>query len=232
MCDFTCNASANFAIHKRRHLGIKNHRCGFGGWCDFSSVTTGDLTKHKATHTIEGQIRRKKQENRVNKILKEWGYDVDPELTIKAKSSNCLTDTDRYFSRIDFSIINCTNAILILEVDENAHSWYNLSCEFSRMADVQASLVKAGFTAPVYWVRYNPNGKYHISDKQVKIHRPKREAALKKHLAKLCSPGFEPKHQMSIHYLFYDLASSEAGPAIMKDPDFPAVVKPYVSWCV
>lgn len=231
LCDYTCNADSNLVLHRKTHSGENKPICGFGGWCGYSTHNAFNLQKHKTTHTIEGQIRRKIQEHRVNTLLKEWGYDVDVELTINAKMGKCLTDTDRYFSRIDFSITSCTSAILILECDEDSHSWYNLSCEFSRMADVQASLVKAGFTAPVYWIRYNPNGKYHIGGEQVKMNRPKREAALKKHLAKLCSPDFEPKQQMSIHYFFYDLESLEAGPSIMSDSDFPAVLKPMVSWC-
>lgn len=232
LCDFSCNNPSHLLNHKKRHLGIKNHICGFGGWCEYKSITSYELKSHKKTHTIEGQIRRKKQEHRLNTMLKEWGYNVDVELTINAKMGKCLADTDRYFSRIDFVVINCVNAILILECDEDARSWYSLKCEFSRMTDVGASLALAGYTAPIYWLRYNPNGKYHIGGEQVKMHRPKREAALKKHLAKLCSPEFQPKHQVNIHYMFYDLGSEEAGPAIMSDPDFPAVVKPYVSWCV
>lgn len=231
VCDYTCNASSNLVLHRKTHSGERKPICGFGGWCEYSTYYSSNLKTHKKTHTIEGQIRRKKQEHRLNTILKEWGHTVDPELIINAKMSNCLMDTERYFSKIDFVVINCVNAILIIECDEQQHSTYNLSCEFSRMADVQASLVKAGFTSPLYWIRYSPTSKYHIGGQQVKMHRPKREAALKKHLAKLCSPDFEPKHQMSIHYLFYDLGSEEAGPSIMADSDFPAVVKPYVSWC-
>lgn len=80
-------------------------------------------------------------------------YTVDCETTINALSGRCLTDTQRYFSRLDFIIVNCVNAICILEVDEDQHYWYNLSCEMSRMADVRASLALAGYTLPIYWIR-------------------------------------------------------------------------------
>ena len=229
-CQFTSVQKIQLVLHELTHTEERNHVCNFGGWCTFKCIRAAGLKKHKKTHTIEGQIRKKKQENRVNTLLKEWGYNVDPEVTIQAKSSNCLTDTDRYFSRIDFVVVNCVNAILILECDEEAHASYTLSCEFSRMADVQASLTKAGFTAPVYWLRYAPTGKYHVNGEQVKMHRPKREAELKKHLKTLCSPDFQPKNQVNIHYMFYDLESLASGPSIMFDSDFPAVMKPFVSW--
>lgn len=99
------------------------------------------------------------------------------------------------------------------------------------MADVGASLALAGYTAPIYWLRYSPNSKYHIGGEQVKMHRPERKAALKKHLKTLCSPDFQPKNQVNVHYMFYDLESEEAGPAIMADADFPEVMKDFVTWC-
>ena len=211
------------------HLGLKPCSCDFPG-CDYKCYTYGSLKRHMETHTPEGQIRRKKQEDRVHKLLQEWGYTVDIETTIKAKSSNCLVDTNRYFSRIDFHVVNCTNMILLLECDEDQHNWYNLSCEFSRMSDVRASLVKAGYTVPIYWIRYNPNGKYHIGEDQVKTFRPERELELKNHLEKICAEGFIPENQVNIHYMYYDLISEETGPELMMDIDFPVALKDCVSW--
>ena len=228
-CYFKCSRNDDLKSHKCTHTGEKPYSCDFDE-CDSKFSKKCALKRHKRTHTPEGQIRRKKQEDRVHKLLKNWGYIVDVETTIKAKSSNCLVDTNRYFSRIDFHVVNCTNMILLLECDEDQHNWYNLSCEFSRMSDVRASLVKAGYTVPIYWIRYNPNGKFHIGDEQVKTFRPQREIELKNHLEKICSPEFIPEKQVNIHYMYYDLISEETGPEIMMDVDFPGILKEFVSW--
>lgn len=195
-------------------LDEKAFMCDFEG-CDYTCTQPTNLHRHKTTHTIEGQIRHKKQENRLNKLLKEWGYTVDCETTINAKSGQCLTDTQRYFSILDFRVVECVNAILIciVECDEDQHFWYNLSCEMSRMADVRAALALAGYTLPIYWIRYAPTGKYHVGGEQIKIPRQQREAALKAHLlATVCSPDFTPTKQESVRYMFYDLVSHEEGP--------------------
>jgi len=179
---------------------------------------------------MEGQIRRKTQENRVSKKLKEWGFDFDCETTINARRQDCLKDTQRYFSRLDFHIINCTKMVLILEVDEEQHSWYNLGCEFSRMTDVTASLTKAGYDLPIYWLRYSPNGKYYLDSKKQRMYRVAREVKLKEHLEYLCSSRYSPPNSINLHYMFYDLQSEEAGPVILNDVDFPGVMKPFVTW--
>lgn len=216
-------------IHIIKHTNKNPFSCDFVG-CDKSFPSKGDLSKHKKTHTIEGQIRQKKQENQLNKKLNEWGYFVDCETTINALSGKCLTDTQRHFSRLDFRIINCVSAICIIECDENQHFFYELSCEASRMADVRAALVIAGYTLPIYWIRYSPCGKYRVGSEEIKIQRPQREQALHEHLAKVCSPDFTPTNQESVHYLFYDLVSKKEGPTIMLDPDFPEIMKSVVSW--
>ena len=98
------------------------------------------------------------------------------------------------------------------------------------MADVRAALALAGYTLPIYWIRYAPTGKNCVGGKQVSMPRKQREEALKERLARVCSPDFTPEKQESIHYMFYDLVSQEGGPEILLDPDFPDAMKAVVSW--
>jgi len=219
----------NLIKHMNTHTGYKPFACEYKG-CESRFSRQHHLKKHKETHTITGQIRRRPQENHLTKKLKEWGFSVDAETTINAKRGTCLIDTDRYYSRIDYHVINCTSAILLLECDEDQHTWYELSCEFSRMADVRASLLTAGYELPVYWIRYNPIGNYYIGGKNVKITREKREIALKAKIEELCSTGFVPDKQENIHYMFYELISEEAGPVVMGKSDFPEYLKQCVTW--
>ena len=228
-CDYKCSTSGGLKSHTMTHTGETPCHCDFPG-CDYKCSKQSTLRRHKTTHTPEGQLRKKKQENRIHKLLQEWGYTVDCETTINASSGGCLDDTTRYFSRIDFRIVECVNMILIVEVDEEQHMWYNLSCEFARMSDIRASLVKAGYTLPIYWIRYNPNGKYHIGEDQIKTYRPERELVLKNHIEMICSSDFIPENQVNIHYMFYDLNSEIIGPSIKSDPDFPEVMNEVVSW--
>lgn len=131
---------------------------------------------------------------------------------------------------MDFHIINCTKAILLVEVDENQHSWYNLPCEFSRMADVQASLAMVNITKTIHWIRYSSNGTFRKNGQPIKIDRETREAGLKKHIEYLCSEDFTPSNSVSIHYMYYNLMSNFCGPEIMVDPDFPDVLKEFTTW--
>ena len=166
-------------------------------------------------------MRHKKQEKNLIKKLRDWGYFVDVEVTIRGKNGKCL-DTNRYFSRLDFVILNCTSHILIVECDEDQHSWYNLSCEMSRMADVHAALVLADYTLPVHWIRYNPCGKIIIGDTPIRITRTDREEKLREYISSVCDGSIIPKGQNSIHYMFYDKVSSDGVPNVTLDADFPS----------
>lgn len=117
----------DMTVHRRTHSDEKMFVCDFEG-CEFAFSWSGNLNRHKETHTIEGQIRRKKQEHRAKEMMETWGYTVDCETTINAKAGQCLKDTQRHFSRLDFRVVNCVNAICIVECDEDQHYWYQLSC--------------------------------------------------------------------------------------------------------
>lgn len=228
-CEYQCSTPQQIVAHVKRHIDPFPYPCNFPG-CNFRSAYKNNITSHMKTHSPEGQIRHKMQENRVNRLLKKWGYTADVEVTINASRNNCVQDTQRYYSNLDFTIVNCVKAILILEVDEFQHQSYNISCEFCRMADVRASLIGAGYELPIYWLRYSPTGEYHVGTNEVEFSRLEREVVLKAKLDELCSPDFVPEHQVNIHYAFYDLISEEGGPKIMTDCDFPDALRECVSW--
>lgn len=196
-CDKSFVHKRSLIDHTMTHSGQRPFKCPQAG-CDMSFTQSTHLKRHAKTHTLEGQIRRKKQENRANKLLLEWGYTVDCETTINALSGKCLTDNQRHFSRLDCRLC-------IVEVDDDQHYWYNLSCEMSRMADVRVSLVVAGYVLPFYWVRYSPCGKYRVGSEQIKTQRPDREKILKDDLAKVCSPDFTPetKKLYTTHFMIW-----------------------------
>lgn len=227
-CSYETNDSGSLARHKRIHTHSKPYVCDFPA-CQFKSCQPGNLKTHQKTHTAEGQIRHKRQERNLFKKLRDWGYAIDVEVTIRGKNGNCL-DTPRYFSRLDFVIINCTTHILIVECDEDQHSWYNLSCEVSRMADVHAALVLAGYVLPVHWIRYNPCGKYVVGDNTIRSQRTKREALLRDYIASVCEGKVVPSGQNSVHYMFYDRVSEKGVPCVTLDPEFPTCMRSVVTY--
>lgn len=226
-CSYRTNDSGSLAKHKRIHSGLRPHACDFP-LCEFRSCCPGGLKKHKKTHTAEGQLRHRRQERNLIKKLREWGHVVDVEVTIRGKNGKCL-DTPRYFSRLDFVVLDCTSHVLIIECDEDQHSWYNLSCEMSRMADVHASLVLAGYTLPIHWVRYNPCGRCFVGDEAVRINRAEREAELRGYLRSVCDGTVLPRGQNSVHYMFYDRVSKKGRPNVTLDADFPDSMKGMVT---
>lgn len=49
-----------------------------------------------------------------------------------------------------------------------------------------------GYEQPVYWLRFNPDGKYFVGDEERSISREEREVALKSHTFSMMKPGFGP----------------------------------------
>lgn len=218
--------------HINVHNGIKPHPCVYD-WCDYRSTTILGVRQHvKSSHSRSGYIRKLTEESRILRRLRTWGLSVDTDVTIDASRNGCLNDTDRSYSRVDMVILNITSCILILEVDEFAHESpnYNLPCELSRMGDINAFLRLNSYTNPIYWLRYNPNGKYFVGDKEKIVSREKREGSLKRKIFSMMEPDFVPAGNENIFYMFYSRGSEDGAPKILDNPQFPEYVKNIVSW--
>lgn len=232
LCKFKTTHASVFEIHMNRHNGVKPHACTHE-WCDYRGTTKGDIRQHlKNVHNRDGFIKKLKEEYRVIRKLKEWGLNVDTDITIDASRNGCVPDVNRKYSRVDMVVLNVTSCILILEVDEFAHEGptYNIPCELSRMVDIAAFLRLNSYTKPIFWLRYNPNGKYFIGKKEKKVSRETREFALKQKIFSMMEPDFVPKGNENIHYMFYPRVSESGPPKILENSQYPGYVKNIVSW--
>lgn len=75
-CEYRCSTSQSLLRHVKRHVDPFPFTCNFPG-CNFRTAMKGNISRHMNTHSLEGQIRRKNQENRINKMLRKWGYTAD-----------------------------------------------------------------------------------------------------------------------------------------------------------
>jgi hypothetical protein len=116
---------------------------------------------------------------------------------------------------IDFVIIE-NGKIIFLEIDENQHVSYQVSCELKRMTDVHSACLIEGNTLPIHFIRYNPH-RCSIGDIVAKVSRKVRESLLVNTIQQLLKRESSPP--LSIHYMFYDV-STTGELMITSDPEF------------
>ena len=213
----------------KRHTNEKPYICDFDG-CDAAFAQSGHLTKHKFYwHTKEGQVRKKKDEARILRLLNTHGFDFKPQHFIDFVCLGPDRDGDRCF--VDFLIeIQDTNkkvvGFIFLEVDEHQHKLtnYSISCENRRMTDAQRSLSLEGNSFPIVFIRYNPH-EFTVNNQKQKVRMKDREAKLVKLLQTI-----ELKQPFSVMYMFYDTV--DGNPYIFTDPTYEDSFKQLVTQCV
>ena len=192
-----CSASFKMAHHLARHslmhTGERAFACDYPN-CGAKFADKGDRKKHfDCMHTVEGQQKQKKQEERVAKALTAAGIHFKREHHV---DMSCFGGT---FAREDFLCDHVPGGIVTIEVDEDQHKGYT-SCDLKRVDGIRNAMMIGGNTLPWLLIRYNPDA-FRVDEELQSVPKKDREAALVKLIKewKFCQ---DQKFQMQ--YMFYD----------------------------
>lgn len=170
----------------------------------------------------------KKEESRILSLLQKHQITFKEQHTIDFRCIGADRDGDRCF--IDFLIeikdpSGGVTGYIFLEVDEEQHQHYSVSCELRRMSDVHRTLALEGNTLPLAFVRYNPDA--HRSDGTlVRVWKKDREAKL---VETLNSWTFD--RPFGVYYsMYYDKIDNE--PAVFEDVEYDASFRDYYLGCI
>jgi hypothetical protein len=219
-CEHRCATCGQLKTHKMTHTGEKPHACDFEG-CDYRCALSGALKIHKFYyHTEEGNATRHRDEEIVKKVLVENGFDFKREHQVDLR---CALPGATH-ARGDFVLV-FGDTVVFLEVDEDQHKSYGVSCDVRRMADIAASLRIEGNTMRIVFLRYNPHG-FEVAGRTKHTKRVTRHARLVSVLSDLQkeSPGAGAESDVRVFYLFYD-TDSKGNPAIFADDEYDAQAK-------
>lgn len=214
LCPLKFYAKKDLKRHKNDiHFKIEYYKCEK---CPMSFKRKERLTNHITYHHTEKGIQiQKKKEHEIAKLLDLHNIDYKREHHIDFK---CINNNDT-FCRIDFVIIR-NGVIIFLEVDEQQHTWYPMSCETRRMAQIFQTLMIENNTMPIVFLRYNPDT-FYIDGKKSKILKQERHKILLEEIEK-CS-AFTKN---TIKYLFYDTDENKL--SLLNDSEYLPDILPLV----
>ena len=214
-CPYKSSDSGNLARHKRSHCGDKPFQCNHPE-CEYKCSASGNLVVHKRMmHTLEGQARQKKQEQRIANMLDRNGIEYKREHQV---DFTCIGDVDGSFARVDFLMI-LHGYVVFLEVDEGQHrfGYGPVSCDMRRMAKIVESLCLEGNNLPVVFVRYNPDA-FSVDGARVSCLKRDRESTLIAMLTDASSDIYSSGRALSILYMYYDTTGGQVD--VVASPDY------------
>ena len=219
-CQLSFITKGALEIHVRTHTGERPFVCNEEN-CGASYISKGALISHfKSLHTVEGQQRKKKEEERIANALSKAKIDYKREHHITFK---CINQTCAY---IDFFLM-INGCLVFVEVDEGQHDGYGVSCDIKRMSDIRTSYTIEGCELPILFIRYNPH-EFEVDGNIVKISRKYREETLITYIRKLTNTQLPP---LTIQYMYYNVDSSNEL-LIWSDPEYPQSIKDLVLPCI
>lgn len=239
-CRESFKQASTLKRHEATHVGDKCFVCNEMDFitlekCNASFLRLDTLKKHiKCMHTESGRKRTKKHEERIEKVLKQNGFDFIREQTI---DFTCVDTIDRESgdgrkrARIDF-VIQTKDLLIFLEVDEDQHMYSDYStCDGSRMTRIHESLALGGNAMDIVFVRYCPNGTWiDANNHKVKLTREDRESKLVEVLKRISDKKNIQKDSSKLHiiYICYNFDCETKMPIpVTRMPDY---LKACVSW--
>ena len=188
----------------------------------YKSLSKQEIVKQLNFPQEQQQKIRKIKEAKIQQLLLDNGIKHVHEHTIQYK---CVNDMDNAYARVDFVIeshdYKGTFGLIFLEVDEDQHKSYPISCEVSRMSKIIESLKIEGNNIPIKFIRYNPDN-YAIDNVQQEISENYRYEIL---IQTLVSVVFDCP--FSVEYLFYD-TNADGTLVIFNDPEYNESFKSFV----
>jgi hypothetical protein len=219
-CQLSFITKGQLEIHVRTHTGERPFVCNEEN-CGLSYISKGGLISHfKSFHTAEGQRKRKKEEERIANALLKAKIDYKREHYITFK---CINQTCAY---IDFFLM-MNGCLVFVEVDEDQHDGYGVSCDIKRMSDIRTSYTIEGCELPILFIRYNPH-EFEVDGNVIKISRKHREGALISCIKRLTNTKLP---LLTIQYMYYNVDSSNEL-HIWCDPEYPQSIKHLVLPCI
>lgn len=227
MCEYKSSRSDHLEAHKRVHSGERPFACKDEN-CDQRFTQQVHAKKHYQTwHSEVATLRHQTKEQRLANIFNKAGIRFE---------RNCLIDYRCFLSGpgksqtrayLDF-VVYKEDHVFIIECDEHQHDevynpWgYTVSCELSRMNNVQTAITLSsnGSVPKIVWIRYNPD-KFYLDGQQrtVKVDRSNREKRLL-HIIHT----FKASLPVSVIYMYYDCKTVQGKkrPVILDSDDYNA----------
>ena len=173
-------------------------------------------------HTAEGRAERVREEERVKKyVLIEYDFDFKRQHYIDIKCG--VFAPTRACAYGDF-ILLFRNMVVILEVDEDQHKSYGVSCDVSRMAEIVETLRVEGNTQRIVFIRYNPHG-FKVDGVTKHTTKEERHRRLAELLCDLqAEEGKDDACDVRTFYLFYD-TDADGEPAVFQDETYEDLAK-------